>query len=89
MWLGLTGGGASHRADHSTGQTEEHPPTLRQPPLPSQTHPSLPLPSSPALASRLMSGGMMPASMTAWICSRVPAVMLLMVQHASFLMDFF
>jgi hypothetical protein len=30
----------------------------------------------------------MPASTTVWICSLVPAVMLEMVQHASFLMLF-
>ena len=33
-----------------------------------------------------MSGGMMLASITAWIWLGEPAVMLLMVQHASFLM---
>lgn len=38
--------------------------------------------------SRATSGGMMAASMTAWICSFVPAVMFEMVQQASFLMLF-
>ena len=36
-----------------------------------------------------MSGGMMFASMTAWICSLLPAVMLEMVQQASLRMPFF
>lgn len=35
-----------------------------------------------------MSGGMMFASMTAWICSLLPAVMLEMVQQASLRMPF-
>mmetsp|Transcript_14385 Transcript_14385/g.35664 ORF Transcript_14385/g.35664 Transcript_14385/m.35664 type:complete len:234 (+) Transcript_14385:196-897(+) len=45
--------------------------------------------SNSAVASRCTSGGMMLASITAWICSRVPAVMLEMVQHASLRMPFF
>eukprot|EP00966_Prymnesium_polylepis_P057039 1321195-Prymnesium_polylepis.1 len=45
--------------------------------------------SNSATCSRCINGGMMFASMTAWICSRVPAVMLEIVQHASFRMPFF
>mmetsp|Transcript_5160 Transcript_5160/g.11211 ORF Transcript_5160/g.11211 Transcript_5160/m.11211 type:complete len:420 (-) Transcript_5160:345-1604(-) len=44
--------------------------------------------SNSAVASRCTSGGMMFASITDWICSRVPAVMLEMVQHASLRIPF-
>lgn len=45
--------------------------------------------SNSALESSWMRGGIMLASMTAWICSLFPAVMFEMVQHASFRMPFF
>ena len=38
--------------------------------------------SNSAVASKWTSGGMMLDSMTCWICSRVPAVMLERVQQA-------
>mmetsp|Transcript_9395 Transcript_9395/g.32692 ORF Transcript_9395/g.32692 Transcript_9395/m.32692 type:complete len:213 (+) Transcript_9395:258-896(+) len=44
--------------------------------------------SNSAVSSRWMSGGTMLASTMAWIWSLLPAVMLEMVQHASFLMLF-
>src|SRR6056297_2204841 len=44
--------------------------------------------SNSAVASSSTSGGTMFASMTDWICSRVPAVILEMVQHASLRMPF-
>lgn len=44
--------------------------------------------SNSALERSWMSGGMMFASMTAWICSLLPAVMLEMVQQASLRMPF-
>ena len=45
--------------------------------------------SNSATDSKCTRGGMMFASMTAWICSRVPAVMLEMVQQASLRIPFF
>ena len=44
--------------------------------------------STSAVARRCTSGGMTFASMTAWICSRVPAVMFEIALHASLLMPF-
>mmetsp|Transcript_2962 Transcript_2962/g.6941 ORF Transcript_2962/g.6941 Transcript_2962/m.6941 type:complete len:214 (-) Transcript_2962:1257-1898(-) len=44
--------------------------------------------SNSAVCSRCTSGPISPVSITAWICSLVPAVMLEIVQHASFLMLF-
>lgn len=45
--------------------------------------------SNSALESSWISGGMILASITAWICSLLPAVMFEIVQHASFLIPFF
>lgn len=44
--------------------------------------------SNSALVRSWIRGGMMLFSMTAWICSLLPAVMLEMVQHASFRIPF-
>ena len=45
--------------------------------------------STSAVARRCTSGGTTFASMTAWICSRVPAMMFEIAQHASLRMPFF